>query len=142
MDSKGPKHYKMHCYPIYEDSEDSTQIEKKHPQTDEADDFFALVHRIQALNRLIKKKTMNSSSAGNVGATVTNGKSPWKPVFQLEDFFNLPSTGSPRAHRDMTCCTNKNTGRCGVSAQEDIGSEKYMAVEVFDLNVEPTPEFC
>lgn len=74
MDSKGQNNNKVHCYPIHEDPEISTNKERKLPKTNEAEEFFTVVHRIHALNRFVRKKRMHFTSTVNV-------KYPWKPVF-------------------------------------------------------------
>ncbi|GLJ24382.1 hypothetical protein SUGI_0465640 [Cryptomeria japonica] len=127
------------------------ESKSKRPRTDddgnEVEEFFTLVDRIQALNKLYKKKRMNSTSAEGVlfmeeivGSDVLNGKPPWKPKFQPEDFSEVPSKGTPCAHKDSTRCMNEIAGDSGLCQKENIGRKKLMGMESFDLNVEATSD--
>ncbi|XP_059076165.1 protein NEGATIVE REGULATOR OF RESISTANCE-like [Cryptomeria japonica] len=137
MDLKRPKKTMQSCQ-TYEESGRHGENKSKRPRTDdderEAQEFFALVENIQAL-----KKLMNSVPEGNNCANLINGRSPWKPVLQWEDFSNLPPKRSPCAQMGMSCFTQEGIS-CGVSREADNECEKYMGGKSFDLNEEPTSE--
>ncbi|KAH9307763.1 hypothetical protein KI387_035674, partial [Taxus chinensis] len=137
MDRKGPKQ-KLQCS---QENEDSIKNERKRPRSDDSEDefqqFFALVDRIQEKHRLCKQNGMKGIFAReiltireNVCANIIVPISPWKPAFEHEDFCGPAWKGN----RDLTSCEEKNVGSSAVTEKQE--SDKYMAVEIFDLNVE------
>ncbi|KAH9307762.1 hypothetical protein KI387_035673, partial [Taxus chinensis] len=136
MGCEGPKQKRQRS----RENEDSIEKERKRPRPDDSEDdvqqFFALVDRIQEIHRLFKQNRMNafftreisSINEENVCANVIAPISPWKLSFKHEDFCG-PAW---KDYRDVTSCEETN------AVTEKLGTDKYMAVETFDLNVEAT----
>ncbi|GLJ05968.1 hypothetical protein SUGI_0029420 [Cryptomeria japonica] len=118
---------------------------RKRPAEDENEDevqeFFGVVDRIHAMQKLFKQKLMSCPSAGKIptyqndGGSFINLKSSWKPSLEWEDFSALARKSSSFSYR-----SNTNAVTWVVAESPCIGSDQNMGVGRFDLNVEATAE--
>ncbi|KAH9307770.1 hypothetical protein KI387_035681, partial [Taxus chinensis] len=132
MDCKEPKQ-KMRCSQN-DGPKNEIEKDKKRSRPDDSGEevhqFFALVDRIEAMQRIFKQHRMNGVSS------VIARESPWKPSFEHEDFCSPPWKRRNSLQSDSISCEKKNTGSSGVAGKPD--NDEYMAVRSFDLNVEAT----